>query len=265
MTDIFNVIVPFTAITRGDLSQSKAARLPPGDISLPSSMLVHETGDGCYTATLEIEAQNPGEAREFGVMGVEQLCGLLAISGDLFEIEFSKVVAEILREVSPTEPTVIQNDGKTDIAICSRVWFSGHLDSIKTKGDMQFEANALTKIERWPDYLRRGIDLNYSAVRAVTNDVRFLLLISALEMLALKKLGAPETLLKTKFNIPSTPLASPSEIPQNHFLGELLAFARHCLHFPPRPKLISYIVLPLSICIERANHWAFWKAVGKSV
>jgi hypothetical protein len=26
-----------------------------------------------------------------------------------------------------------------------------------------------------------------------------------------------------------------------------------------------YIVLPLSICIERANHWAFWKAVGKSV
>jgi hypothetical protein len=25
------------------------------------------------------------------------------------------------------------------------------------------------------------------------------------------------------------------------------------------------IVLPLSICIERANHWAFWKAVGKSV
>jgi hypothetical protein len=29
--------------------------------------------------------------------------------------------------------------------------------------------------------------------------------------------------------------------------------------------LISVIVLPLSICIERANHWAFWKAVGKSV
>jgi hypothetical protein len=27
----------------------------------------------------------------------------------------------------------------------------------------------------------------------------------------------------------------------------------------------SVIVLPLSICIERANHWAFWKAVGKSV
>jgi hypothetical protein len=26
-----------------------------------------------------------------------------------------------------------------------------------------------------------------------------------------------------------------------------------------------FIVLPLSICIERANHWAFWKAVGKSV
>jgi hypothetical protein len=27
----------------------------------------------------------------------------------------------------------------------------------------------------------------------------------------------------------------------------------------------GFIVLPLSICIERANHWAFWKAVGKSV
>jgi hypothetical protein len=31
------------------------------------------------------------------------------------------------------------------------------------------------------------------------------------------------------------------------------------------PDHCDDIVLPLSICIERANHWAFWKAVGKSV
>lgn len=30
-------------------------------------------------------------------------------------------------------------------------------------------------------------------------------------------------------------------------------------------RILMCIVLQLSICIERANHRAFWKAVGKSV
>lgn len=237
MCYLFRVIVPFVAVTRETLAQSIAARLPPGETSLPG-MLVRETSDGSYTVTVEAEAETPSAAKESGVLAAEQLLKLLAVSNDLFEVEFSSVMAENLREINPTEPAVARESDKVTVAIQSTVFLSEHLGLVKTKGSLKFESKALTDIDKWPDHLRRGIDLNYSAVRAATNDVRFLLLASALEILVWKKLGAPESLLKSKFSVKKIPpMRTQRSSEHRPIWAGLLAFARRLLSLS---RLVSY-------------------------
>jgi hypothetical protein len=158
-------------------------------------MLVRETSDGHYTATLEIESTNPDAAKASGVDNVEQLLKVLAVYNDLFEVEISSVTANTLREINPREIATVREGNNVCV---STIFFSEHTGLIKRKDSMEFESKALSGVDRWPEHLRRGIELNYSAIKAATDDIRFLLLASALEILARKKLGSPETLLKSK-------------------------------------------------------------------
>lgn len=196
MNRIFRINVPFIAVNRETLTCSMTSRLPPGETNLPD-MLVHDSGDGHYTATIEVESPTPPVAKSIGIKTVEQFLKILAVSGDLFEVDISSVNADFVRDINPTGPTITQEGNTVHLSISDTVFVSAHLGLVKKKENVEFEYKALANLERWPIHLRRGIDLNYSAVRTATDDIRFFLLASALEVLAWKKLGPQETLLKS--------------------------------------------------------------------
>jgi hypothetical protein len=240
MSYIFRIVVSFVGIIRETLTQSVAARLPSGEISLPG-ILVREIGDGRYSATVEIESSSPDAAKASGVLRVESLLKLLAISNDLFEIEFSVVTAEILRETNPTESTITRDGDRINITVGDTIFLSEHLGLVKTRANLEFESKALVDIGKWPDHLRRGIDLNYSAVRAATDNIKFLLLASALEILAWKKLGAPKTLLKSNLSKGTISRIYPDGLAEGRpILEACLAPLRRALRLLSKSEPASY-------------------------
>ena len=196
---VFRVIVPFIAAIRHTLSHSATSRLPSGETVL-SGMVLRVANDGQCSATVEVEATDPATAKALGAETTEGLLKLLAISGDLFEVNYSMVDAKVLREVEPRQPTITQQGNVTQVTLADQVFMQGHLGSVKIKGNLNFEAQAFADMDRWPVHLRRGIDLNYSAVRAATEDIRFFLWASTLEILAWKKLGSPDKLIRSTMN-----------------------------------------------------------------
>jgi len=191
MPNIFEVKVPFISGNRASLGHTMITLLPKGEIRL-LNILLKEINEGYYIAVLKIEATYPNVAKETGIIIVERLLELFAVNNDLFTIEIPSITTTII-EVSDSE---IQENG--NLIFNSNVFITDSIDVTKIKNNFEFETNALSNIKKCPDYIIRGIELNYNAVRAASSDVRFFLFVSALEILAWKKLGSPISLLKSK-------------------------------------------------------------------
>lgn len=199
MQYVFLVHVTFIAVSEENIESSSTCRLPQGQITLPN-ITIEETKDGHYRATMRIQATDLTEARLIAVDQTERFLKVLAVSDYIFIIDPTSVDARLIQELDTRKPNIQRQGNTVSVIIEERIYFSGHIGILKRKNNLDFEVNALLKTDNWPEYLRRGVNLNYSAVRAATDDVRFLLLMATLEILAWKKLGSPESLLKASLS-----------------------------------------------------------------
>jgi hypothetical protein len=184
---LFRVRVPFAAFSEETVSSTSATHLKL-DAQMPN-MTLCELGPGSYVAELSVAADGVEDAAASGIVLVEELIQLLALENDRFEVAAAEVDVEPLATMDSALKTI-----EASVVLSYSVFVRDHLGLTKVKSVAR-ESAALAKREWWPPHVRRGLEMNYNAVCSISGDVRFAILISALEMLARATLGNSPSLL----------------------------------------------------------------------
>jgi hypothetical protein len=176
----FLVGVPVEPVLHESLEGSSTYQLPTGrfgefDVSREESM---------YVFRLECLAASPLAAMRTGLERVGDLLNVLATSNDAFRIRAASIEVENL---GPTGP----QPGE-------QLFISGFLGTSKLKGSLHAEVDAVAARDRWPDYLRDALELNYLAVIAERPITRWLLEVIALERLTVGRLRPRTSLLSRR-------------------------------------------------------------------
>lgn len=195
----FTVQVPFEPIVHESLESTASTSLPDEAI-LPAGLHI-KADDELYRATLDVIASRPSDAKIVAIRRVEELLKLFAAWNDAFRVIVSGVRAQVGDPlVEPTATVVETDEGIIVKPPPATVFVSGHLTAVKRKANLDYEASALAARDLWPEPVTRALDLNYLAVFAEKPATKFLLLATALQVLAYGCLGEPTRLLSNKLD-----------------------------------------------------------------
>jgi hypothetical protein len=146
-------------------------------------MVISERAPEQYSAEIFLSADDLETARQAGVLMVERLACLLAVWNDRFDVDLLSVTAECVDSPSESSESIDASLVLHDVVVMRE-----RVDLAKTK-TLRWEAKSFPQYDTWPKAVRRALELNYSAVRAVGNESRVVLLAAALEVLAFDALG----------------------------------------------------------------------------
>jgi hypothetical protein len=195
----YKVLVPFASVIFESMSQQHTTRLAPR-FSL-EEISVNEERSHFYIAEIKVEAKNHLEAKIYAVNRIEEVLGLFAVCNDGFRIVISGVMVEKKNEEVPSKNIIKKEvDGeRNNISVTDVIEIGEHISTLITKGNYEFEANAIKCRGQWPDWLRIALKLNYLAVVSHDLIISLMLRFSALEVLEYSIMGEPVKIIKLKF------------------------------------------------------------------
>lgn len=196
----YKVLVPFEPNIFETLSSRSTPKLAES-FSLAGINIIENKEDEFYIAELGEEASKTSEAELLAIRRIEKLLDLFAVGNDGFRIQFSGVKSERLEtEDQANNFEIIENEDNTlHVHVKEIVEAKEHIGIVKRKCKFEFEERALKWSDKWNDWLKMALKLNYLAV--ISNDLvpSLILRYSALETITENILGSAESLLKSKF------------------------------------------------------------------
>lgn len=195
----YKILVPFEPIISETLSSRSTTKLAES-FSLAGIDVIANKEEELYTAEFEIKASRYSEAESCAVGRIEEILNLLAIWNDGFRVIFSGVKSEKIENEDQTATVKLHKNGsKHQIYVRENAEVREHISIVKKKINFKFEENALKWRDKWSDWLKTALKLNYLAVISQDLEISLILRYSALETITKNILGSPESLLKSKF------------------------------------------------------------------
>lgn len=196
----YKILVPFEPIIFETLSYRSTRKLAES-FSLAGIKVTEKKEGEFYIAELGVEATRISEAELFAVYRVEELLNLFAIGNDGFRILFSEVKSEKIETEDQADSVEITESEDNTLRIYAKevAELKEHLATEKRKNNFEFEEGALKWRDKWIDWLKLALKLNYLAVISKDLVPSLILRYSALETITENILGSPESLLKSKF------------------------------------------------------------------
>lgn len=196
----YKFTIPFELIIFETLSYRSITKLAES-FSLAGIKVTENKEGDFYMAELGVEATRISEAELLAVYRVEELLNLFAIGNDGFRILFSGVKSEKIETEDQADSVEIidSEDNTLRIHVKEIIELKEHLATEKRKYNFKFEEIALKWRDKWIDWLKIALKLNYLAVISEDLVPSLILRYSALETITENILGSQESLLKSKF------------------------------------------------------------------
>jgi len=196
----YKVLIPFEPVIFESVSQTHITELAES-FSL-SGINVRKSKESIYKAKLTVEAENYHQATLLAVGRVEELLNLFATWNDGFRLIISSVETKKIQDEAETKSIIKEEgrEGSKTITLIETAELREYFSTVKTKHNYELEANALNWRDKWPDWLRMALQLNYLAVISHDLALSLILRCSALEKLTGGILEKPKTILKVVFS-----------------------------------------------------------------
>jgi hypothetical protein len=169
--------------------------------SIESGLQITEAGAGVYEAVRSTRAASAQAATEETLAEVELFLRLLAVAGFSFKVETLSVEVAAVAS-APAQVDISRAGDDIVLSMQDIVSISDSLAIVMKRVDFERERAVLSRKSELPDHVALGLELNYLSVTSHSVKTRFLLTMTALDMLTTSCVGDAASIIKS--TVPET-------------------------------------------------------------